>query len=206
MVDAHGVNPTVFVATSNRHKLEEIGAMLAPLGIRTCSCAELGAAEVHEDGTTFMANARKKLAAYAGRTPQWVLADDSGLEVPALDGAPGINSARYARAHDDAANNAKLLAALAARPGADRRARFVCAMALAHAGREAFAAEGAVQGVILEAPRGAAGFGYDPLFLYEPLGRTFAELTADEKNRISHRARALEAIADYLRAHRARER
>jgi non-canonical purine NTP pyrophosphatase (RdgB/HAM1 family) len=200
------MNPTVFVATNNRHKLQEIGAILAPLGFQARSCAELGAALVIEDEATFLGNARKKLAAYANRTAEWVLADDSGLEVPALGGQPGVNSARYARPHDDAANNAKLLAALAALPGADRRARFVCAMALAHAGREAFVAEGTVEGIILEDPRGNAGFGYDPLFLYQPRDRTFAELPSEEKNRVSHRAKAMQAIACFLRAHCAGER
>ena len=196
----------MFVATRNRHKLREIGALLAPMGFEIRSCAELGTDDVAENGATFLANARAKLAAYAARTDQWVLADDSGLEVPALGGAPGVNSARYARPHDDAANNAKLLAALAPFRGAERRARFVCAVALGRDGREVFAAEGAVEGVILDAPRGAGGFGYDPLFLHAPSGATFAELSDRDKNRVSHRARALEAVAGFLRARTAQER
>ncbi len=200
------MKPTVFVATNNRHKLREIEAILVPLGFRIRSCAELGDAQTDEDQPTFLGNARKKLAAYAPRTSEWTLADDSGLEVPALGGRPGVNSARYARPHDDAANNAKLLCELAAQPEADRRARFVCAMALARAGREAFSVEGTVDGVILDAPRGSAGFGYDPLFLYEPLGLTFAELPPEEKNRVSHRAKALQAVTNFLRAQAAEER
>ncbi|HAK93482.1 MAG TPA: non-canonical purine NTP pyrophosphatase, RdgB/HAM1 family [Planctomycetes bacterium] len=196
----------MFVATGNRHKLREIAALLAPMRIEARACAELGDADIVEDGATFLANARTKLAAYAGRTDQWVLADDSGLEVPALGGAPGVNSARYARPHDDAANNAKLLAALASFGGAGRRARFVCAVALGLDGREVFATEGAVEGMILEAPRGGGGFGYDPLFFYPPCGATFAELSDRDKNRVSHRARALEAVAGFLRAHGAGER
>lgn len=196
----------MFVATRNRHKLREIGALLAPMRIEARSCAELGDADVVEDGATFLDNARRKLAAYAALTDQWVLADDSGLEVPALGGAPGVNSARYARLHDDAANNAKLLAALAPFRGGDRRARFVCAVALGLDGREIFATEGAVEGLILDAPRGDGGFGYDPLFLYAPADATFAELSERDKNRVSHRARALEAVAGFLRAHGAGER
>lgn len=196
----------MFVATRNRHKLREIGALLAPMRIEARSCEEFGNADVVEDGATFLANARTKLAAYTARTDQWVLADDSGLEVPALGGAPGVLSARYARLHDDAANNAKLLAAMAPFRGADRRARFVCAMAVGLDGREVFTTEGAVEGLILDAPRGSGGFGYDPLFLYEPAGATFAELSDEDKNRVSHRARALEAVAGFLRAHGAGER
>ena len=188
----------LYVATNNRHKLEEIRALLAPLGFEVCSAAALGAPEAIEDGATFMDNARKKLAACAALTGAWVLADDSGLEVPALGGAPGVHSARYARPHDDAANNRKLIEALAGREGAARRARFVCALALAHDGGEVFAALGVVEGDLLASPRGNAGFGYDPLFFYPPLGLTFAELDPAQKNRVSHRARALAEVATFL--------
>jgi XTP/dITP diphosphohydrolase len=161
---------------------------------------------VEEDGETFAANAAKKAREVAAAAGLPALADDSGLEVDALDGAPGVRSARYAGAgHDDAANNRRLLAELAGVPTARRTARFRCAVALADPrgplGDTVEIREGACAGVILESPRGHNGFGYDPLFLYPELGRTFAELSLEEKGRLSHRARALAAMLPVLRAY-----
>lgn len=155
-----------------------------------------------EDGRTFLDNAVQKALAWADAAARdlgpdtWALADDSGLEVEALGGEPGVRSARYAgvdgsREERDAANNARLLERLQGVPPEQRGARFVCVIALARAGELLLAVEGEVHGRILEAPRGQGGFGYDPLFLYEPLGRTFAELRPAEKAEVSHRAEAV---------------
>jgi XTP/dITP diphosphohydrolase len=193
------------VATRNRNKVREISHLLADLGVEVLSLADRpDVPEVVEDGDTFAANAVKKARAVAAATGLPALADDSGLEVDALGGQPGVRSARYAGAgHDDAANNRKLVAALAGVAPARRAARFRCAVALADpAGRLGSAAlvrEGACEGVIIDAPRGENGFGYDPLFLYPDLGRTFAELTLDEKSHLSHRARAMGAMLPVLR-------
>ena len=195
---------TLYVATTNQHKLTEIADLLAPNGFEVRSARELGDITVVEDGDTFLANARKKIVPYLALTNQWVLADDSGLEVPILGGDPGVHSARYARSPDDAgppddaANNAKLLRKLAAYEGDDRQGRFVCAIVLGHDGKEVFATRGCAEGMLLTAPRGAGGFGYDPLFLYPEEGRTFAELPAAVKNRVSHRGRALRAVTTFL--------
>jgi XTP/dITP diphosphohydrolase len=195
----------LIVATRNRNKVRELGHLLADLGVEVLSLADRAdVPEIVEDGDTFAANAVKKARAVAAATGLPALADDSGLEVDALHGQPGVQSARYAGAgHDDAANNHKLLGALAAVPPARRTARFRCAIALADpAGRLGAAVEvreGACEGVIIDAPRGDHGFGYDPLFLYPDLGRTFAELTLDEKSRLSHRAQALHAMLSVLR-------
>jgi XTP/dITP diphosphohydrolase len=194
----------LYVATANRHKLEEIATVLEPMGVQVRACRELGAVEVLEDGATFLDNARKKARAYLPRTDQWVLADDSGLEVDALGGEPGVRSARYALPQDgqtpDQANNAKLLSKLNGVAEADRQARFVCAMVLGRGGREVLTTRGVAEGRILAAARGEGGFGYDPLFFHPPSGRTFAELDRDAKNRVSHRGLALEKIAAFLRA------
>jgi XTP/dITP diphosphohydrolase len=192
----------LLIATRNRHKLEEIRAILALHGVACVGLGEIpDAPEVVEDGDTFEANAIKKAASLARVTGLWTLADDSGLEVDALDGDPGVRSARYAgEPSDDGANNRKLLAALANHT--NRRARFRCVIALADPGGHVRTVSGACPGVILTSPRGRAGFGYDPLFVPDGADRTFAELDAATKNRISHRARALQeavtAWADVL--------
>lgn len=199
---------TVLVATSNPHKLQEIRAVLAPLRIHARSLADAGAdhlPEPAEDADTFEGNARIKARCYAAATGDPCLADDSGLEVDALAGAPGVHSARYAGAHADraqrdAANNEKLLRELEAVPDDQRSARFVCAMCLAAPdGRVLAEARGTFEGRIARAPRGANGFGYDPLLELED-GRTSAQLTPEEKNTRSHRAQALRAIAPKLLA------
>ena len=153
-----------------------------------------------EEEPTFAGNARAKALWYARATDQICLADDSGLEVDALGGEPGVRSARYAGPDaGDADNRAKLLAALRDVPEGRRGARFRCAIALADEEGVIFEADGATEGAILAAERGDGGFGYDPLFLSAELGRTFAEADPVEKDRVSHRGRALAALLDFLR-------
>jgi len=188
----------LLIATRNRHKFDEIRAILAPYGVQATDLREHPEApEVVEDGATFEANAILKAVTLARATGFWTLADDSGLEVDALNGEPGVRSARYAgEPSDDAANNCKLLATLGARP--DRRARFRCALALAEPAGPVRTVSGACPGVILLAPRGQHGFGYDPLFVPDGFELTFAELDAATKNRISHRAQALQrAVSEW---------
>jgi XTP/dITP diphosphohydrolase len=191
----------IVAATKNRGKLREIAAALTGLPVRLVSLGDYpGAPEVIEDGDTFSANAAKKARAIASDTRQYALADDSGLMVDALGGAPGVYSARYAGANaDDAANLRKLLAALDEIPARPRSARFICVIALADPAGRVVLAEGRVEGEIIAAPRGQNGFGYDPVFLYPPLGRTFAELTAPEKLAVSHRGIALRELAEKIR-------
>ncbi|MCL6516586.1 RdgB/HAM1 family non-canonical purine NTP pyrophosphatase [Alicyclobacillus sp.] len=185
----------IYVATRNPHKVDEFRALLAGVAERVEPLPD-GTGECPENGVSFEANAVEKAVYYARFCPGWVLADDSGLCVDALDGAPGVRSARYAGVHgDSAANNRKLLAALADVPPADRRAQFVCAIAVWHReARRGWVVRGEVPGYIAQVPAGAGGFGYDPLFWLPELGRTFAELSAEEKNRWSHRARAVQAL------------
>jgi len=172
----------LLVATRNKHKLEEIHAILAGLDVELHSALDFPEIpDVVEDGDTFEANAIKKAVTLARATGCWALADDSGLEVEALGNAPGVYSARYAgEPVSYAANNEKLLRELAGQ--SDRRARFRCVMALSDPAGNAETVEGRCEGRILKTLRGAAGFGYDPLF---------AEMPADQKNAISHRGRAL---------------
>jgi XTP/dITP diphosphohydrolase len=194
----------LLVASGNAKKLAELVALLAPLGVRLRVPADVGGLpEVEEDAPDFAGNAAKKAASGARAAGRWCLADDSGLVVAALGGAPGVLSARFAGRHgDDAANNALLLARLAG--VRDRRAAFVCALALAAPdGRIAGRFEGRVDGRVLEAPRGAGGFGYDPLFTRDEPGhpsdgRSFAECTPQEKAAASHRGRALALFAAAL--------
>jgi XTP/dITP diphosphohydrolase len=206
--------PLVF-ATRNKGKLVELRALLADAGVEVLSIdeaqARLGVTipEVDEDADTFAGNAAKKAREVSAATGLPALADDSGLEVDALGGAPGVISARYAGEHaGDAANNAKLLAALAGVPAERRTARFRASLALADVrgplGDGLVTADGVCEGVILDAPRGAGGFGYDPLFYSPELVMTFAEAGVGPKGHLSHRARAMRAIAprllDYLAA------
>jgi XTP/dITP diphosphohydrolase len=186
-------------ATRNHGKLRELRALVAALPIEILSLDEAGVVgEVEEDGLTFADNARKKAEAALAATGLPSLADDSGLVVDALDGAPGVYSARYGgEPRSDARNNAHLLAALAGTP-APRRARFRCVLCLAQSGAPPVYAEGSCEGEILEAPRGEDGFGYDPIFLVEGLGKTMAELSLAEKNERSHRARAMARMAEAL--------
>jgi len=158
---------------------------------------------VEETGRTFLANACLKATGYARQFDTWALADDSGLEVDALDGAPGVSSARWAKLNEagegDAANNALLLKQLEDVPDERRTGRFVCVLALADpGGRIILTARDAVEGRILRSPRGSNGFGYDPLFYFESLGRTTAELSPDEKHAISHRGKALRRMRELM--------
>ena len=189
----------LLIATSNPGKVREFREMLGGAG-GAFEWSDLsrhpGAVQVEETGRTFLANACLKAGGYARQFDAWALADDSGLEVDALDGAPGVSSARWAKLHDagegDAANNALLLRQLDAVPDERRTGRFVCVLALADpAGRIILTARDAVEGRILRSPRGSNGFGYDPLFLVDALGKTTAELAPAEKHAISHRGKAL---------------
>lgn len=188
------------LATRNPGKIRELSALLAPLGYEVASLTDYpGAPEVAEDGATFAENAVKKAVAVARYTGHLALADDSGLEVDYLGGAPGVLSARFAGEHgNDRANNEKLLGLLAGVPPEKRTARFRCVMAIATPAGEVWTAEGSCEGLIAEAPRGEGGFGYDPLFYVPELGKTFAELEPEVKNRLSHRARALEQAKEIL--------
>jgi XTP/dITP diphosphohydrolase len=193
----------VVVATRNRGKLREIAALLAGAGLDLVTIDEVApAAELREDEDTFEGNALAKARQAAAATGLPAIADDSGLEVDALGGAPGVWSARYAGpGADDARNNAKLLEALRGVPPARRSARFRCVAAFVDLARGLeLCHAGACEGQVLEAPRGDGGFGYDPLFLVPALGRTMAELPLPEKNRLSHRAAAFRALAAALPA------
>ena len=192
----------VVLASRNRGKLLELDRLLAAeLGdvITLKSLDDIGyTADIEENGVTFTENALIKANTVAA-LGYITLADDSGLCVAALDGAPGVRSARYAGNHDDAANNALLLHNLQGK--GDRSAAFVTVFACAFPdGSEPIVAEGRVEGEILEAPRGEGGFGYDPLFYYEPFGKTFAELSGEEKNSISHRGAAVRKFAKLFAA------
>jgi XTP/dITP diphosphohydrolase len=190
----------VVLASRNRGKLKEIVPLLADLGFELCTIDEVAPdAELREDGDTFEDNALAKARQAAEATGLAAIADDSGLEVDALAGAPGVHSARYAGLpSDDARNNAKLLAALKGVP-APRRGRFRCVAAFVDpAGAAELTRSGACEGEILDQPRGDMGFGYDPLFLVPARGRTMSELPLDEKNRLSHRAAAFRALAGAL--------
>lgn len=194
--------PVLVVGTRNPKKREEIVEILDDLPIEVRDLAGWpDAPEVVEDGDTFEANARKKASELARHLKYWVLGEDSGLVVPALGGRPGVYSARYAgRQGDDAANNRKLLAELAPLPDDRRAAYYVCTAALADpAGEVRAVVEGRCHGVIVKEPRGAGGFGYDPLFLIPEYHRTFGELSARAKHALSHRARALARLRPALR-------
>jgi XTP/dITP diphosphohydrolase len=202
------------VATGNPGKLREFQALLQEVRVdgrpyELVSLAELGLPSPAETGATFRANALLKAQHAAGASGHAALADDSGLEVDALGGAPGIYSARYAGvsgAGADAANNAKLLRELSGVPLERRSARYQCALVLLDApGAAPLLAEGTWDGCIVEAPRGSGGFGYDPYFWLPEQRKTVAELSSEDKNRISHRGKALRALRDALLA-RAAER
>lgn len=194
--------PQLVVGTRNKHKVEEISDRWKSLMAKGWKLLDLSgfpqAPEVEEDRDTFGGNAEKKACETALALGQWVLAEDSGLVVPALGGAPGVLSARYAGTHgDDAANNRKLLAELEGK--ADRRAHYVChAVVSDPEGRVVAKAEGHCHGVIVEAQRGLGGFGYDPLFLVPEFHATFGELPLVVKQAISHRTRALEGLERIL--------
>jgi XTP/dITP diphosphohydrolase len=198
----------LLLASNNKKKHGELTRMLAPLGVEVVLPRDIGGIpDVVEDAPTFRGNAAKKARSAALASGLWSLADDSGLEVEHLGGAPGVKSARFAGVHgDDAANNAYLLELLSDVPDEKRSARFVCALALARPdGEIALEVVGAAHGRMLREPRGDGDFGYDPLFLFtEPgfaqTGRGFAELAHDEKAAISHRGRALRELVERMRS------
>lgn len=193
-------HPSLVIATTNRGKFREFSQLLAPLPLRLHSLAELPRAPaVAEDGLTYAANASLKAITIAQWSGCATLADDSGLEVDALGGAPGLHSARYAGpSQDTQANIRKLLAALRDVPPAERTARFRCVIVVATPDGATLAAEGTCEGRIAEAPRGDGGFGYDPVFFHVPLGLTFAEIPPAAKNRLSHRAEACASLCQDL--------
>lgn len=193
----------LLVGSGNKKKLEELRRRIAAAGLRIelltpadCDPAPPSPEEPHR---TFLENATEKALRYAEWTGLPVLADDSGLEVDALGGLPGVDSAYFAgRPTDDAANNRKLLAELDRTPDDRRTARYRCVLVLVSRGRVVFSADGSCEGRIGRAPRGTGGFGYDPLFLMPDGLRTFAELAPDEKDRVSHRGKALAILAKAL--------
>ena len=199
------------IASNNPGKLLEIGAILAPLSITVLPQGELGVGEAEEPHCTFVENALAKARHASRATGLPALADDSGVCVTALGGEPGVFSARYAevagapgRAEQDRCNNEKLLRALEG--VTDRRAHYCCVIVLVRRADDPqpLIAEAEWHGEILEAPRGGGGFGYDPLFLIPELGKTGAELSPEEKNRCSHRGRALALLVAALRARQGR--
>jgi XTP/dITP diphosphohydrolase len=189
----------ILVATTNKGKIQEITDILGGSDVEVLSIAELGLnLTVIEDGDTFEANAVKKAAAFREASGLNALADDSGLCVDALSGAPGVLSARYAGvAANDQDNIKLLLEKLAGIP--DRQAHFVCVAALALTNGDIITARGEFPGLIIDTPRGTGGFGYDPIFLDPVTGKTFAELSLAEKNLVSHRRRALQGIKERLK-------
>lgn len=186
----------VYCATSNPGKLREFQLAAPDFEVRPLPQP---VAPPEEHGATFEENAIEKARYYGAFVDGYLFADDSGLEVDALDGAPGVYSARYAGPDaTDAANNALLLERL--RGINDRQARFVCVIALVHKGELVKTFRGSVEGRIIDAPRGSGGFGYDPLFYHEPAGQTFGEAPIADKMLVSHRAQALAAMFTFLRA------
>lgn len=189
----------IVIASRNKHKIQELEALLSKYvaGVKLLSLDDVGiVGDIEENGTTFSENAliKARAAASSGKIG---VGDDSGLCVNALDGAPGIFSARFAGEHgNDAANNEKLLRELSNK--SDRSAAFVCAIACVMPDGREITVEGRAEGTILHSASGNNGFGYDPLFYYPPLDKTFASLSPEEKNGISHRARAVEAFAKEL--------
>lgn len=191
----------LIIASNNAHKVTEIKAILGDYYEQIQSLRDAGIEiDVEEDADTFEGNALKKASEiFDAVDADAVLSDDSGLEVDALGGAPGVYSARYAgEGHDDEANNAKILENMKDVPTEKRTCRFVSAVALVRKDKQPIVVRGAVEGRLLFAAQGENGFGYDPLFFYESFNKSFAELTPDEKNTVSHRKRALEALRALL--------
>ena len=192
----------IILASNNLHKIEEIKNILKDVDVEVKSLSEENIdIDVVEDGKTFEENAKKKASEIAkyllnrGNNDFIVMADDSGLEVEYLNGAPGIYSARYAGEHgNDKKNNEKLLNELLGVPREKRNSKFVCQIVLVDSKNNYLSIRGEVKGTILEEISGEDGFGYDPLFYYEPLNKSFGELTSEEKNMVSHRANALNEL------------
>ena len=199
----------ILIATSNRGKLRDFATAAANHGIEIATVPGFSSLPtVTEDGSTFEANARKKAEHYSRYIPgEMVLADDSGLEVDALGGAPGVHSARYAADDprkaesntDDEANNARLIRELKSVPPDQRTGRFVCVIAAARDGETLAVFRGTAEGIILDRPRGSNGFGYDPLFYFPQIRKTFAELSAEQKAQFSHRGAAFRGFLEWYR-------
>ncbi|MGO9271966.1 MAG: RdgB/HAM1 family non-canonical purine NTP pyrophosphatase [Terriglobia bacterium] len=191
-------NPVLYLASTNSGKLREFREAASRRGITVEALPGIaGMAPCVEDGATFEENACQKARYYSTLAPGLVFADDSGICADALGGGPGIYSARFAGpGASDEANNAKLIESLAPFTAGQRAAHYVCVIALAEAGRIAAVTEGRADGVILAAPRGAGGFGYDPFFLFPALGLTFAELSPESKFGVSHRGEAFRKLLD----------
>jgi XTP/dITP diphosphohydrolase len=202
----------ILIATSNAGKLRDFAGAALAHGVEIAGIPNFSSLpQVVEDGLTFESNARKKAEAYSRYAPgEIVLADDSGLEIDALNGAPGVHSARYAapdlhdkQPHeadantDDGANNVRVLRELKNVAPTERTARFVCVLAAARDGKTLTTFRGAAEGMILDAPRGENGFGYDPLFYFPQIKKTFAELTAEEKSEYSHRGAAFRQLLQW---------
>jgi XTP/dITP diphosphohydrolase len=201
-----GREKTILVATTNPGKVRELGAMLGG-EVEWKSLADFPAVgEVKEDGATFAENARKKACGYAEATGLWTLADDSGLVVDALGGAPGVNSARFSgerpkevdRKLLDRRNMEKVLSLLRDVRAEKRTARFVCCLCLASPEEILVETKGSVEGIIIDQPAGTGGFGYDPIFYVPQLGKTVAQLDEDQKNAISHRGNAIRKLRPLL--------
>ena len=197
----------IILASNNAHKVKEIKNILCDLNVDIKSLKDENIdIDVVEDGLTFKENAKKKAVEIAeflnrrGDSNFIVMSDDSGLEVDYLNGAPGVYSARYAGEHgNDEKNNEKLLSELKDVNMKDRTARFVCEIALVDSDNKYISVRGEARGVILEENKGHDGFGYDPLFYYEPLKKTFAEMTKKDKNKVSHRANALKELKNKIK-------
>lgn len=197
----------ILIATSNAGKLRDFAGAAGSYGIEVRTVPDFASLPtVVEDGATFEANARKKAEEYSRYAPgEIVIADDSGLEVDALGGGPGVHSARYAADEphladsntDDELNNAKLTREIRRVPAQRRTGRFVCVIAAARDGQTLAVFEGKAEGIILETPRGNNGFGYDPLFYFPEIDKTFAELRAEEKARYSHRGAAFRKFLEW---------
>jgi len=196
------IAPDLLLATNNSGKVRELHALLNGCGWRLHTPSEVGLIlDPEETGATYADNARLKAQAFAAAAGIWALADDSGLEVDALDGAPGVHSARYAGLEAPHADKiALLLQAMAGSSDRRRTARFRTAFVLVAPDGRSWETEGVWEGVIADAPRGTAGFGYDPIFVASPGDHTAAELSARGKDRVSHRARAATALLSHLRA------
>jgi XTP/dITP diphosphohydrolase len=191
---------TLYLASGNPGKLNEFRVLAAGHALELELLPGFtDVPEFEENAPTFAENAAGKAIYYSRGCGESVFADDSGLVVPALNGAPGVQSARYAGpGASSEQRNAKLLAALAGKKGAERAAYFVCVIAVARAGHCVLVVSEKVDGEILDAPRGSGGFGYDPVFFFPPRGKTFAELSADEKNQHSHRGKAFRRLIQVL--------
>ena len=195
------LRPRLLVATTNPGKLHEIAGILHGVPVELLTLRDVRAVdEPEETGTTFAENARLKALYYAHHTGMATVADDSGLEIDALDNAPGVHSARW-HGSDYGVKFAKIRELLSARGCEGSAARFVCAIAVARPDGVVYETQGTVEGILAPEPRGSNGFGYDPIFFYPPLNRTLAELNSVEKSGVSHRGQAFGRLRDHLIAH-----